>query len=268
MTNRDETQGIGKAVATGVATAAVAGATALADGKSPEQAAILAGASVLPSILGEVFSAGLDRKRRQAKRFWEELLREIAADEGVTREEVEERIQSLSDEPYVREAIFRSLRALMDFVDDDDAVTVPLARLVAESYRQKARPDAFFRGTARLLTELSAAEVNELRRTLAWAFEGTEAGALRLVVMEHSWGPDRSPVPAPPHFLRFIKPTGGLAEHHGRLDGIEDPARLLHLLEAHGLAQHSDDAGYFDVDPFRIRLERGVAERLQRILSG
>jgi hypothetical protein len=51
----------------------------------------------------------------------------------------------------VRETILRSVRALQETIDD--AATVPLAILAREYLRKKKNPDAFFRGTIRLLTE-------------------------------------------------------------------------------------------------------------------
>jgi hypothetical protein len=83
----------------------------------------------------------------------------------VTEEQVEARIHARADEPHVRESIFRSLRALLDAVDDFAAA--PLGRLVAEYHRGKAMPDAFFRRAARLFAELSESELSELRRVTA-----------------------------------------------------------------------------------------------------
>lgn len=260
MANQDEKQSIGKDIVTAGATAAIAAATATA---APASAAVWA---TIPTVLGGICDVAMNWKRLEAQKFWDDLRANIATDAGVTPEEAEAHIQLRAEDPRFRDAILRSVRALMDAVDG--AATVPLARLVAEYERDGAMADALFRGVARLLSELSRTELKELRDMLEWAFEGTEASGIRLIATDLIWdGTQGEPHPASWHVLRYTNLTGSQRMHEGRFESVGNPTRLLHLLEMHGVARQPNDQGWPGYNPVRIWIERDVAERLQRILS-
>jgi len=177
-----KTDALAKDVATTGTRSAVAGTLAALAGQPPEMIIATALSQFVPFVAGLVFGVAWNAKKAEAERWWAEFLRQIAEHEGVTVEEVEERVRSRADEPYVREAIFRSLRALLEAVDD--AATVPLAQLVAHYHTSKQKPDAFFRGMARLLAELSGQEIVDLRRLVNWAVESTTSEVCTLVALD------------------------------------------------------------------------------------
>ncbi|WP_438035104.1 hypothetical protein [Sorangium sp. So ce204] len=126
---------------------------------------VMALATVLPFAVAGVFWTAMNWKRIEAERFWNTLRERWACDDDISREEVAGILESRAEEPAVRETIMRSVRALMDQVDSTS--TVPLAALALEYLRDPAnKPDSFFRGSVRLLSDLAADELEELRSML------------------------------------------------------------------------------------------------------
>lgn len=105
------------------------------------------------STIGFLLRSALSLKSADVDRWWSR----VVAEEEPAR--FEEEIMRRADEPAVREVILRSVRALVDAADD--AAIEPLARL-ARMYLPPTPlnpPDAFFRGTARMLGEASREEL-------------------------------------------------------------------------------------------------------------
>lgn len=225
-----------------------------------------AGITAALPLVGPALNFMKNRKERAAKRCMDTFVSEYARNEDMTAEEAAGKLLSKLQEDNRRndalhEAIWRAVRGLMEAVDD--AVAVPLGMLVAEYERAEQRPDAFFRGTVRLLQELTRREINELCDMLRWTLDNTK----RQIIVIKAFGVDRKD-------LRLLKDVadGANAEEqqyrpgnffHERL--VEDPERIFTLLKQNDLARPTGAVMVGGTTP-DIVLNRANTERLYRIL--
>lgn len=267
MTKKSDTPGLGKEITQTATRSTVAATLATLAGQRPEMIVAAALSQFIPFAAGLVFGVAWNHKKASAERWWAEVLRDLAAAEKTTPAEVEERIRARADEPDVRETIFRSLRALLDSVDD--AAAVPLARLVAQYQHRKARPDAFFRGVAHLVSELSGQEFVDMAQLVGWARPCCRNGMVTLVAVDRdsSAGRNAEDWPRSPWRVLAFTSSKKLNQPDGELPGIGDPERLLFLLQNNGLARVSSHVGWFGIDPFRIDVTEANLDRLLPLLK-
>lgn len=265
MTEKDRSA-LGKELTQTATRSSVAASLATLAGQRPEMIIAAALSQFVPFVAGLVFGVAWNAKKGSAERWWARILEDMAATEGTTVEEAEERLRARAEEPAVRDAIFRSLRALLDAVDD--AATLPLARLVSDYQRSSTPPDPFFRGAARLLSELSAPELADLTRLVRWARQSCTAPKFTLVALDRdsSQGPNEADWPIVPWKVLIFITSGKLNEPDHSLSGLMDPSRLLFLLQVNGLARTSTHIGWMGIDPMKVDIEQASLERLDRIL--
>jgi hypothetical protein len=77
-------------------------------------------------------------------------------------------IRALLERPDFRRVVIEAVQAKLNSVADE--VTVPLAMLMREYERTELPPDWFFRGVCRVLQDLSADELSELRSLIDCMF--------------------------------------------------------------------------------------------------
>lgn len=162
----------GKEIATTAAAtgAAVGQALAISPSAATTTLAIAAGlVAIFPPVVAALSEVGIRRMRARADRFYASIVENWATDNEMTAEEVAGKLEAHKEDPNVADAIWRAVRRLMDAPNDDAAV--PLGVLAAEYARDKRPANAFFRGTTRLLTELSPAESRDLQRLVYWTLE-------------------------------------------------------------------------------------------------
>ncbi|WP_437546098.1 hypothetical protein WME97_41350 [Sorangium sp. So ce367] len=252
------------------ANAVIAGGTgagiALASGAGPSMAAIQGGAGLLPWALTTVFAIARGWKEREVAKWWYELLHG-QEDDQVTPEEVAGLIDAHQEEPFVRETVLRSVRALGEAVDP--AVVTPLAVLAREYVSEQKTPDAFFRGTARVLADLSGGELADLRRVVSWGLSTCSEDRCMLVAFDQDVisGKNKDEWPKIPwRVLMFAGKFKSLDKADGVLDGVSNPNRLLRLLEMNDLATRPSSSAW-GVDPLRIMVETETLSRLARVLG-
>ncbi|WP_437998251.1 hypothetical protein WMF26_48380 [Sorangium sp. So ce185] len=236
--------------------------------------AVAALATVMPVVLSGLWWTGMHWKRIEAERLWRRITDDWAASEDVTREEIEGRIAARAEEPAVREVIMRSVRALMEQVDS--ATTVPLGALAQEYLRDPVnKPDAFFRGAVRVLSEIDGGELNELREMLDWVLRTTsrdevEIRAWNLEVRSRLPGFDE--LQAEPWVLVTLVDDVVADEPWEREDAritfarVSEPERIFQLLQANGLALPGR-ATVAGAAPPHIRVPRLTAARFRRTLG-
>jgi hypothetical protein len=134
--------------------AALAASMSAADPREALVRAAIAGSAVtVLSTAKAWWNELIDARQEQ---WWQHVAKNVPPDD--LSDIVEHQIHQ---DPRKKSAILESLRALSQALDD--AVIPALAALTAEYLREGKSPDAFFRGTARLLTDISAEELNSLR---------------------------------------------------------------------------------------------------------
>ena len=140
---------------------------------------------------------------------------------------------------------------------------------MAQYQNSAVKPDAFFRGTARLLSDLSEQELEELGRLVTWASGCCVDGIVTVAAVDRDpsagGSADKWPV-VPWRVLAFTVSTS-LREPDGELSGLSDPERLLLMLQSNGLARPSADIGWFGLDPLKVTLTNTVLSRLAAILN-
>lgn len=121
------------------------------------------GAVVTPIAVGVasvVLSWLLHLRGARTERWWQKVC-------GKDQMKFDAEIAARVNDPKVQETILRSVRIILDVVDD--AALPPLARLT-RSYLDEARtPDPFFRSVARLLSETNSSDLALLTRIIKWA---------------------------------------------------------------------------------------------------
>lgn len=246
---------------TSAAGAVAAGATSALVVNPAATPGLLALAAVLvavfPPVLAAMTEAGVRRMKTRADRFFETLVDVWTRDESQTREEVAGLLEVAKDDPNVADTIWRAVRGLMDA--PNDAAAVPLGVLAAEYTRDKRPADAFFRGVVRLLQELEAVELDELRKLLIWVIDTTRRGKVELVAR-------RGAVDAALDEFANDLDVDGIPEKRVSTGVVSDPERLFALLTANGLAV-SHLGMRINVSLPEISLRRTIAERLLRVIA-
>lgn len=264
MVNDDGRAGA-KALDAGLEHSIAGGAAATVAALAPDLGATAATAIVAGVAVAAAAKAALTLSRaageaaqKRAAEIENAVLLELAASAAGLEE-------ALAD-PRMKQAVFHGYRAAMDALDP--SVVPILARLVVW-YR--AEPlDPFFRGASRVLRDLTAGDLEELRVMLAFA--GT-AGSGPAIRVEHN-GAAQACI-AHSHLVK---------EGETHVDGVRQLApelaprdawvRLFDLLERHGLARRAETLssamGRLDVDPnasIALILRRDMVERLANLVG-
>lgn len=242
MADEDDTlKKIGGKAAAG---AALAGATFAASNNVGASIAL----GVVGTVLDDVRAWVGNRRSRRLASWWES----VVTASGSTPEATAERIRARLDEPAVGETILQAVRRLEDFVDD--AAIPALGALTAEYLREDRKPDAFFRGTVRVLSDCDAVDIAALRYVVEVA-SGRSGSDRALVVFGITIDPQARP------FMR--KGRDSSMNRHAYLDreGL-DARRVIRLLENNGLADDSPIHGGVAVE-----LSADTIERLARVLA-
>lgn len=268
MTERPDSVEASKTIITTVGGAAAAAAATYA---SPAGAAVAAGlAALVPLTLGLIHDFAWNHKRREAAAWWHAFLQLTADESNTTPEAVEEHLQQLADKPHVREPIFRALKALLDSVDG--AAVLPLARLTAEYYGDARTPDSLFRGAARLVAELGASELSELRDLLMWVAAETARDSVTLYLRSGQDIDSVSPEPGRPFVVTLVRDQFADMEEAQDRDpkfalfwDAPNLRRLFQLLVSNALA-YPGRTTFLGSGPPEIDLERSTIDLLCRIL--
>jgi hypothetical protein len=263
---REQAKAMMKEASTALVAMGTSAGVATAAGSSAGMIALTGGASLLPWALTAVIAIARGWKEREAARWWYELLHG-QGDEQATSEEIAGLIAAHQEEPFVRETILRSVRAIGEAVDP--AAVSPLALLAREYVREQKAPDAFFRGASRLLAELSATEVFDLRRLLSWVL--VETARDDVTVNAHEWKRVAGELRKVPWYIELLRDefVGTTTESPNRdavTTGISDPLRLFHLLRTNNLGSEGQGVA-FDAGPGKVVLARVTIERLRRLLG-
>lgn len=248
--------------ALGAAGAAIAQAVVVQPNWSKsELIAAMVLAALFPPVLAALTEASARRLKARADNFVHSIVNSWSNDANITAEEVAAQLEARREEPSVNDAIWRAVRGLMDAPNESAAI--PLGVLAAEYARKGRKADIFFRGTVRLLSELSEDEFAELRALLSWLLESTQS--TKILVLAYNKDMIDGKVQEIPWKVlvrrKESKPEELIHRAH-----IEDAGRLLILLTANGLA--ADPRGsYFDFSPIEAELERQTVARLAHLLS-
>jgi len=122
----------------------------------PVPAALAAAGDAGPAIVELFVSGWRGRRRREVSEWWDAVVMDNGSEQGAAAQ-----IAARVEDPVAQEVIVGALRALLDRVAP---VVVPaLGMLTREYLREGKEPDAFFRGMARVLGDLTAAEYEVLR---------------------------------------------------------------------------------------------------------
>jgi hypothetical protein len=241
----------------GATSAVIAAGTALAT----PGAVAAGGLAILPLTLGKVLEKAIHWKQAEAARLWKNILRRGAVD-GATEEEIAGLVEAHAEEPFVRETISRSVKAVLESVDP--CVVVPLAAIAAECLRKRTPPDAHSRATIRLLCDLGREDLSDLQVLVSWVLKETTSQSLIQVVARDSVTGSGS---WQAEVLRdqFVGTTTKDPDRYAVVRGLYDLPRLFHSLKACGLA--SDSRGVsFVAGPQSMVITRDVATRLERIV--
>ena len=246
------------ATTVGAASAAAASALMVAPSAAPGVLALAAAlVAVFPPILGALTEAGVRRMKARGDRFFQALVDDWAQQANLTHEDVTRILEDAKDDPNIADASWRAVRGLMEALND--AAAVPLGVLAAEYMRNQLPADFFFRGAVRLLQELEADELDDLRKLLVWALSSTKRtgelqlvsrhGSIDILLDEFANDPAADSVP----------------DKHSHISIASDSRRLFSLLTLNGLVGSAPTSRWGGGIP-EINLPRNIAERLSRIL--
>jgi hypothetical protein len=210
----------GVAAAKAIATTA-AGASLVA--AAPVSAATVATAMFLamfPAAVSLCIGVAFEVRRKMAERWWEKV---VEGSRGKTSSEVQGIIDAHIDEPHIYDTVTESVRRLLEAVDPE--VAPVLGALAAEYIHGKKKPDAFYRGFARLLADLSPPEHESLAALVARCAPLVDADGIvklawntkdekALVIFETHLGPKRdqpadiSPIPSLRRLVHLLRANG------------------------------------------------------------
>jgi hypothetical protein len=242
--------------ASAAATAATAGAL-LSAGVSPVGAALVAGAAtVLAGLVGGGFKFLVARAESRWHLWYAAYVEGFAEDPAL----VEAHLHAEAEDPIVQELVVENARAIAEALTD--SVVPVLARLTREYKSAKRRPDAFFRGMRRVLSDLSEDEYGALRGLVGLAASvDPRDNRMRWV------GLDRIGETVHLHALTVGDPVGSLqSERHA--ESLWSPVleRLFHLLDANGLATDTHAVAGVS-NQYAFVLEIAVARRMKALFS-
>jgi len=162
-------------------------------------------------------------------------------------------------DPNVRRAIFETLQHLM--THGDRCVIPAIGRLTEDYVSARRRPDGFFRGMGRMLSELTCPELALLQRFAA------TVGALELKDNEASLDYWTKDVPVPVVRCVIQRPGDEKPGWHP-IGEFGDIQRLFHLLKIHELGKEGRAGGYgASSGPHRIELDVVAVRHIARIVG-
>lgn len=190
-----------------------------------------------------------DRKHRAVR--WSARMLDAASSPAA---EVWEEFQRQASDPAAGAALTASLRAALDVVDEE--LVDPIAALGRMYAAAGERPDRFFRGCARMLMEMDAADLVAMRIAFALGTKvrarAPHAVGLRLVTIHGPVG------------LRVDAVTGTTPSPHEqeRSPQMENPERVVRFLGANHLGAETPVYGGVSVT-----VTMATAERLAIVLA-
>lgn len=224
------------AVDTGVTTGVALGSAALVG--TGTTGFIVAGASAaVPGVLSML--ADWNGQRR-SKRWAKWIAAYVAADENIDAEEVEAHLHANASDPFVQATILEGARAVDEALADE--VVPVLARLTRTYVSSGSKADAFFRGTRRMLSDLSDDEVRALTAMVQRVIRLGVVGQVGEVRLMHD-----KPVGAPVlECTWLVEGEDGKREYRERLNlgHLPHALRLFHLFKVNDLGFDSS-AGSF-----------------------
>lgn len=141
--------------------AAGAISTGLVAAATPGVPASVAAATALVSLFPIAVMLATNRyftdQKRRVDRWWKAVCERLGEDPEAVRNEAEAR----ADDPETAKVIAQSARELLNALDD--AVVPALAALTAEYIKERKPADSFFRGFSRVLSEISANQLDILK---------------------------------------------------------------------------------------------------------
>jgi hypothetical protein len=220
------------AIVTGARGAAVAGGTTAANvamSGSPSGALVTMLFGFVGVGIGLAFDAALGFRKAQASRFVARLT-SVLEERGATIDEVKGIFESRAADPAVHEAVFESVRRLLDACAPD--VAEPLGALLATYLADNRAPDRFFRGVARTLADVSSESYADLRRIIGAAVAQIDEHGLDEISL--TWG---MAVASQEKVLKLVRSeTEGVDLHD-----LHEPDQIVHLLRQHRLASVRTD---------------------------
>jgi hypothetical protein len=238
--------------------------------------------AVLPEAVGTLMANHAERIRARTARGWRALLEAYAPGEDMTPEQAAAELEGLKDDPNVADAMWRLVRGFMEA--PNDAAAEPLGVLAAEYVRLRRPADTFFRGTVRLLSEITETEVADLRGLLGWVLSSTRRS--RVTVLTNDLEEHKRPPEVVQGVLRsattyervpwYVQLRRDDPDRPEEADNVaqdawirfatppQDAGRLFTLLKASGLGAEPS-MGVMG-PAILVELQRATVERLDRIL--
>lgn len=263
-------------LSTALATAAVAAAQAAMEGKAKGEMALAAGLSLLPAIVGKFIPAVYQRKERDAKEWWDQVVWGTASDCGVAAE-----IRARADDSAVQDVVVDAFKSVLEANSSD---VLPALAMLTREYVRTGRPrDAFFSGVGTMLTYLSSDEYRDLRLLITGVGSRQQASGARRVVLEVG-AQDilRSRWIRPQQMTTLTESGAWVPQAHQQAwidvtpEGMDGPTsqlvislptgrKLFQLLKAHGIATEGSSPD--TVGPDYCTIETEVLRRIAKIIA-
>lgn len=239
--------------------AALAASMTAADPRDALARAAVAGSAVtLLSTAKALWSDWMDARQEQWLRH---LIEKVSPDD--LKDIVENQIKH---DPRKKSAILESLRALSQALDD--AVIPALAALTAEYIRDDKAADGFFRGITRLLSDISAEELDSLR-SLVRALMDADYKGPSLEVHYLPATPGYSGEAPDAVRLKLPGPSeNGQPVYEALKARVPHGMRLFHLLKTYNIGR-DNPGGFYDITsgPQVLRIDMDVVRRLDGLLN-
>jgi hypothetical protein len=235
---------------------AVAAYSALAAPQSTSSlvAGIAAVLAMLPSAVSLGLGVALETRKRMAVTFWNKV---VEQSNGKTAEEVAGILEANAENPFVYETVEESIKGLLNAVDP--SVVPAIGTLAAFYLERKKRPDDFFRGMVRMLSEFSEQEyisfVALMRKVRG--HRTTEEEVFLFSWTRNGRSTAEHQLPGDPKRKREY---GTLGEFRGLL-------RIFRLLKMHGLGADMPTGGFTGRGgPNVVRIYTTMVNRICRYL--
>lgn len=217
---------------------------------------IVALLAMFPGAVQLAVAHAANAQSKRARRLWEQYVKSFGGD--ATPEEAAGYVEAHASEPHVYESVTAAVRAMLDAVSEE---VVPVLGALAATYsRDKVRPDAFFRGLARLVAELSAAEYHQLRSIVRCALAVRPTGPAIVQLEFIGAGGD----PAKVHIMSWV---AGRVQHELVADA-PDALRIFQLVKVSALGR-DNPAGFADTGlsgPQAVVFEHETLKRIGEFL--
>jgi hypothetical protein len=252
--NKTTSEAIVPLVGIAAAGAAAVEAATVGAGAAPLVIAFLA---MFPGAVQLVVAHAANAQRNRAGRLWRAFVHAFGADS--TPAEAAGYLEAHAAEPHVYESVTAAVRAMLDAFADE---AVPALGAIAAVYtREKTRPDGFFRGFARLVTDLSSSEYRQLQETVRGILAARPTGPA--VVILHFIGEGA----APPRVC-LATWVQGAGEKRTPICDAPDAIRLFQLIKVTALGR-DNPSGYSDgglSGPQAVIIEHDVVAKLGQYL--